>query len=93
MKKQTRKLLCSLLLSIAVAISCMAPAAGLSITQKENRTQSVAAFAMKEPIPYSSVHTVPTGLPVFTREELAELITAVHMQIINDKRAKEKGKK
>ena len=76
MKKQMRKLLCRLLLSIAVAISCMAPAAGLSITQKENRTQSVAAFAMKEPIPYSSVHTVTTSLPTFSREELEGLMLA-----------------
>lgn len=75
MKKQAWKLLCCLLLMSAVACSCMAPAAGLSTTQKEYRTQSVAAFAMKEPttIPQQSVHTATVSLPAFSPEELEGL--------------------
>ena len=76
MKKQTWKLLCCLLLMSAVACSCMAPAAGLSTTQKEYRTQSVAVFAMKDTttlIPHSSLIGDEEAVPTLSREELEGL--------------------
>ncbi len=80
MKKQVWKFLCSLLLMSAVALSCMVSAAGQTITQKENRTQSVAAFAMKEATGtgiatfYTTVATPRrAALPTLTAQELEGL--------------------
>ena len=69
--------MCCLLLMIAVACSCMVSAAGLCTTQKENRTQSVAAFAMMETTPLPPCKKAPIGmqtLPSFRAEELDGLI-------------------
>lgn len=44
-------------------------------------------------VPRVSLHTVLKGYVDWTKENNVELITAEHMQIINDIRSKEKNKK
>ncbi len=61
--------MCCLLLMSAVACSCMAPAAGLSTIQKEYRTQSVAAFAMKDPLTHAPI-SFEESLGLFSETEL-----------------------
>ncbi len=75
-KKHVWKLLCCLLLMSALSFAPAANAADPSTTQKEYRTQSVAAFAMK----HSPTHTISeatlhtASIPAVSPEELRDLM-------------------